>query len=381
MSVSARAPGPASPPAAEPAREAADPLLRLDGVSKAFDGVAAVSDVDLALGRGELFALLGASGSGKTTLLRIVAGLERPDRGRVLIGGRDMTDAPPYERPVNTVFQSYALFPHMRVHANIAFGLKQERVRRAEIQRRVAEMLELVQMSEYARRRPHQLSGGQRQRVALARSLVKLPKLLLLDEPLAALDRRLREQTRLELAAIQRRVGIAFVLVTHDQEEAMSLADRLAVMNEGRIVQIGTPREIYERPQTRFVAEFIGQTNLMEGRVASRAGALVTLRAADLGDDLKVYDKDAEPGETLWLAVRPERMAIGDGPDPLANRRTGVVRQVEYLGDSSIVHVETATKQRLRARIPHRGDPSSDPVPGAHVTVSWEPQAGVVLRA
>src|SRR5919109_1019240 len=244
-------------------------LLEIAGAPKHFGATAAVDDVSLTVERGELFALLGPSGCGKTTLLRMIAGLETPDRGRIVIDGIDVTGLPPYARPVNMMFQSYALFPHMDVAGNIAFGLRQERMDRRRIAARVEEMLALVQMKGYARRRPHELSGGERQRVALARALAKMPKLLLLDEPLAALDRKLRAETRLELIGIQERVGITFLVVTHDQEEALSMASRAAVMNCGRLVQIGGPAEIYERPSSRFVADFVGEVNLFEGMLTA----------------------------------------------------------------------------------------------------------------
>ena len=250
----------------------ADPgmaLLEIDGASKRFGATAAVDDVSLTVERGAFYALLGPSGCGKTTLLRMIAGFETPDSGRIVIDGIDVTGLPPYARPVNMMFQSYALFPHMDVAGNVAFGLRQERMDRRRIAARVAEMLALVQMSGYERRRPHELSGGQRQRVALARALAKMPKLLLLDEPLAALDRKLRAETRLELTGIQERVGITFLVVTHDQEEALSMASCVAVMDRGRVVQTGAPAEIYERPASRFVADFVGEVNLFEGELTA----------------------------------------------------------------------------------------------------------------
>src|SRR5215470_4697390 len=244
-------------------------LLKITGVTKRFGATAAVDNISLTVDRGALFALLGPSGSGKTTLLRIIAGFETPDSGRILIDGVDVTALPPYARPVNMMFQSYALFPHMDVVANIAFGLRQEGMDRRRIAGRVDEMLALVQMAGYERRRPHELSGGQRQRVALARALAKMPKLLLLDEPLAALDRKLRAETRLELIGIQERIGTAFLVVTHDQEEALSMASRVGVMNQGRLMQIGSPADVYERPCCRFVADFVGEVNLLEGEVTT----------------------------------------------------------------------------------------------------------------
>src|SRR3954464_852836 len=249
-------------------------LLEIISASKSFGAAAAVDNVSLAVESGEFFALLGPSGCGKTTLLRMIAGFEAPDSGRIVIDGTDMTAVPPYRRPVNMMFQSYALFPHLDVARNVAFGLKQEGMERRRREARVAEMLALVQMSDYARRRPHELSGGQKQRVALARALAKMPKLLLLDEPLAALDRKLREETRFELKGIQQRVDTTFLVVTHDQEEALGMASRVAVMNRGRLVQIGTPSAIYQRPGSRFVAGFVGAVNLFEGELVAGFEAL-----------------------------------------------------------------------------------------------------------
>src|SRR6266403_2238831 len=285
-------------------------LLEIAGVAKRFGTTAAVEDVSLNVERGEFFALLGPSGCGKTTLLRLLAGFETPDSGRILIDGIDVTAVPPYARPVNMMFQSYALFPHMDVAANIAFGLHQERMDRQRIAARVGEMLALVQMSDYGGRRPHELSGGQRQRVALARALAKMPKLLLLDEPLAALDRKLREETRLELTGIQQRVGTTFLVVTHDQEEALGLASRIAVMNQGRLVQIGPPTEIYERPASRFVAGFVGAVNLFEGTLVAGFNALgLAIPDAELPAPLP-QPLDLPAGSALALAVRPEKLCL-----------------------------------------------------------------------
>src|SRR5579859_5687888 len=245
----------------------AHPYVQVDGITKSFGDFKAVNDVSLKIYKGEIFCLLGASGCGKTTLLRMLGGFETPSAGKIFIDGEDMTGVPPYERPVNMMFQSYALFPHMNVEQNVAFGLKQDRLPKGEIQSRVATMLDLVKMGEYARRKPHQLSGGQRQRVALARSLVKRPKLLLLDEPLGALDKKLREHTQFELIGLQDKLGVTFIVVTHDQEEAMTLASRIGVMNHGEIVQAGTPSEIYEFPNSRFVADFVGSVNMFEGKL------------------------------------------------------------------------------------------------------------------
>ncbi|HAO74732.1 MAG TPA: polyamine ABC transporter ATP-binding protein, partial [Pseudomonas sp.] len=247
-------------------------LLKIDRVTKKFDETVAVDDVSLSIHQGEIFALLGGSGSGKSTLLRMLAGFERPTEGRIFLDGQDITDMPPYERPINMMFQSYALFPHMTVEQNIAFGLKQDGLPKAEIEERVKEMLGLVQMTQYAKRKPHQLSGGQRQRVALARSLAKRPKLLLLDEPMGALDKKLRSQMQLELVQIIERVGVTCVMVTHDQEEAMTMAERIAIMHQGWIAQVGSPMDIYETPASRLVCEFIGNVNLFEGELVEDMG-------------------------------------------------------------------------------------------------------------
>jgi putrescine transport system ATP-binding protein len=285
------------------------PLVKIDGVSKSFGAVQAVAGVDLEIARGELFALLGGSGCGKTTLLRMLAGFETPDTGRIVIDGQDMTSVPPHLRPVNMMFQSYALFPHLDVAGNIAYGLKREGVAKPEIAERVAEALALVKLDGLGSRRPAQLSGGQRQRVALARALVKRPKLLLLDEPLAALDRKLREGTRFELVRLQEQLGLTFVMVTHDQEEAMGLASRLAVMKDGRIVQTGTPHEVYERPTTRFVADFIGIANILQ------------------------------TGPRRWLALRPEKIVLAAERPAMAHVASGKVIDIAYEGDRSLYRV------------------------------------------
>src|SRR5476651_2504759 len=263
-------------------------LVKIDRVTKKFDETIAVDDVSLEIKKGEIFALLGGSGSGKSTLLRMLAGFERPTEGRIYLDGVDITDMPPYERPINMMFQSYALFPHMTVAQNIAFGLKQDKIPKAEVDARVAEMLKLVQMSQYAKRKPHQLSGGQRQRVALARSLAKRPKLLLLDEPMGALDKKLRDRIQLEVVDILERVGATCVMVTHDQEEAMTMAGRIAIMNRGKFVQIGEPEEIYEHPTSRFSAEFIGSVNIFEGVLQERQDDALIISSPGLMHPLKV---------------------------------------------------------------------------------------------
>src|SRR5579872_3387052 len=320
----------------------APPYVRIEAVSKKFGEFLAVDAVSLEIRRGEIFCLLGGSGSGKTTLLRMLAGFETPSGGRIYIDGEDMSVVPPYERPVNMMFQSYALFPHMNVEKNVAFGLEQERLGREEIRRRVAEILEIVQMSPYAGRKPHQLSGGQRQRVALARSLAKRPKLLLLDEPLAALDRKLRERTQFELLNIQERLGVTFIVVTHDQEEAMTLSTRMGVMENGRIAQVGTPAEIYEAPVNRFVADFIGSVNLLEGRVVARRGNELTIRCEPFGCTVRAAcDAECARDDTVWAAIRPEKIVLASEgrpgeAQPGDNRVRGQVREVAYMGDVSI---------------------------------------------
>src|SRR5438132_11821926 len=286
------------------------PVLEIIAASKRFGAVAAVDQVSLAVEAGEFFALLGPSGCGKTTLLRLIAGFETPDDGRIVIDGADMTLVPPYARPVNMMFQSYALFPHLDVAGNIAFGLRQERMDRRRRAARVEEMLALVQMTGFGRRRPHELSGGQKQRVALARALAKMPKLLLLDEPLAALDRKLREETRLELTGIQQRLGTTFLVVTHDQEEALGMASRIAVMDRGRLVQIGGPAEIYERPNSRFVADFVGAVNLFEGELVAGFNALC-LRIAGVEQPIPLPGPTClAAGGGLALALRPEKLRL-----------------------------------------------------------------------
>jgi putrescine transport system ATP-binding protein len=320
-------------------------FVRLERVSKRFGRFTAVDGVSLDIEEGELFALLGGSGCGKTTLLRMLAGFEAPSAGRIFIDGQDMTDRPPYSRPVNMMFQSYALFPHMTVAKNVAYGLTNERMGAAARADRVREMLELVQIAPLAERKPHQLSGGQRQRVALARALAKAPKLLLLDEPLAALDRKLREHTQFELAGVQHRTGVTFVVVTHDQEEAMTLASRIAVMDRGRIRQIGTPTEIYEYPASRFVADFIGSINMFEGRVRELRDGLACVEAPDLGGmAMARCPAGVGPGAAVTLAVRPEKIAIARArPADAATAVEGVVQDLGYFGKDSLYRVQLAS--------------------------------------
>jgi putrescine transport system ATP-binding protein len=354
-------------------------VIRLEGVSKWFGATNAVDSVSLEIGAGEFFALLGPSGCGKTTLLRLIGGFELPDDGQVLIDGADMTRVPPWHRPVNTVFQSYALFPHLSVAANIAFGLKQDGMDRDKIRVRVAEMLELVRLTDQAKRKPEQLSGGQRQRVALARSLAKRPRALLLDEPLAALDRKLRDEMQSELVNLQRQLGITFIFVTHDQDEAMTLSTRLAVMRGGRIEQIGTPREIYERPTSRYVADFLGRANVIPGKILGRDGVFLRVETAVTGLILRAHsDAVLPPGTPVWVAVRPENVTIDErGP---ANLPAGTVRDSAYSGDITRYDVELAGGIVLRALVPNRAGTSLPrPERGAQVRVSWPADAGVLL--
>jgi putrescine transport system ATP-binding protein len=333
----------------------AEPILRIDGVTRTFGKVYAVDDVSLDIYRGEFFSLLGGSGCGKSTLLRILGGFEVPDKGRVLIDGVDVTRMPPYERPVNMMFQSYALFPHMTVEQNIAFGLKQDRMPAAQIRERVAAMLELVKMAALGKRKPDQLSGGQRQRVALARALAKQPKILLLDEPLGALDKKLREHTQFELVNIQEKVGTTFIMVTHDQEEAMTMSNRVGVMDAGRIVQVSTPSALYEYPATRFVAEFIGAVNMLAGTVVAQDGERTTVRCHELGAD--VVARHAEPlpiGTDVSVAVRPEKIDVAEqAPGTVDNVVRGKVVEIGYLGDVSIYHVQTDSGVVLRVQETH----------------------------
>ncbi len=361
------------------------PLVRLEGIDKGFGGQRVVDRLDLEIGQGEFLSLLGPSGCGKTTLLRMIAGFETPDRGRVVIDGIDMTGVPPYRRPVNMMFQSYALFPHMTVRDNVAFGLKQDGVDRREIERRVREILDLVKMGDHADRKPAQLSGGQRQRVALARALVKRPKLLLLDEPLAALDRRLREHTRLELVNLQRELGITFVIVTHDQEEAMSLSSRVAVMNGGRIEQLGPPALIYERPASRWVAQFVGDVNLFAGRIAQCNGSGLTL---DTPDAALLAEAGAAPpatGSDAWLAVRPEKIELFPGterPDGFANVIAGALVDVGYLGNLSVYRVAVGSGATVVATLANRRPyPATGLDRGAPVWLAFSRDSGVVLTA
>ena len=327
-----------------------NPLISIRNVSKAFGDFTAVDNVDLDINSGELFVLLGGSGCGKTTLLRMLAGFETPTAGSISIDGVDMAGVEPYSRPVNMMFQSYALFPHMTVMANVGYGLKREGVGRRERRERVKEMLDMVELGEFAKRKPDQLSGGQRQRVALARCLIKRPKVLLLDEPLGALDKRLREQTQFELMQLQDKLGTTFVVVTHDQEEAMTLATRIAVMDQGKFVQIGTPAEIYETPQSRFVASFIGSANMLEGTVTDISNGIATVQDNDKALSCKVNSTaELSVGDKACIAIRPEKITVSSdlqsdattANEPGMNTFEGTVKELAYLGGTSVLRIET----------------------------------------
>jgi putrescine transport system ATP-binding protein len=364
-------------------REQGEAYVRIENVTKKFGDFAAVDSVSLEVYRGEIFCLLGGSGSGKTTLLRMLAGFETPSAGKIYIDGQDMSAIPPYERRVNMMFQSYALFPHMTVEKNVAFGLEQEKLGRQEIRSRVGEILEIVKMTSFMARRPHQLSGGQRQRVALARALVKRPKLLLLDEPLAALDRKLRENTQFELINIQKRLGVTFIVVTHDQEEAMTLSSRMGVMNHGRIAQVGTPAGIYESPATKFVADFIGSVNMFEGRVTDAGPGALRIDSEELGCVVAVVRSiNCARGATVWTAVRPEKINISRDPGQGSQENIvrGTVKEIAYMGDVSIYHVQIGSGKMVRVTLPNiMRDAGHRIMRDETVYLSWHESSPVVL--
>jgi len=354
------------------------PIVRVEAVTKDFGAVRALDAVSLDIGENEFFALLGPSACGKTTLLRCLAGFERPDSGRILLDGQDVAPVPPYRRPFNMMFQSYALFPHMSVAGNVAYGLKQEGVREPELGRRVADALEMVQLGGLGARRPHQLSGGQRQRVALARALVKRPRLLLLDEPLAALDRKLRGQMQLELKRLQEAVGISFVIVTHDQEEALVMADRAAIMDRGRVLQVGSPGELYERPSTRFVATFVGESNLLAGRIAvddGRPYLEVGGRAYPL-DPASVAGAGLAAGSRAALAIRPERVEIL--PRDTADGEAAEITEVVYLGSNRRYGAQLADGPSLIVRV-QAGQAGDDLRIGDRVGLRWRDEHAVLV--
>jgi putrescine transport system ATP-binding protein len=360
---------------------AARPLVRFDAVTKRFGDTLAVHALSLDIYAGEFFALLGPSGCGKSTLLRLLAGFETASEGRVLLDGAVIDAVPPHRRPVNMMFQNFALFPHLTVEGNVAFGLKQERRPRAEVAARVAEMLALVKLAPLAQRKPDQLSGGQRQRVALARSLAKRPRVLLLDEPLAALDKQLRGETQFELMELQARLGTAFVIVTHDQEEAMTVAHRMAVMDRGRIVQVGTPAEVYEQPNSCYVASFVGDVNLIEGRLAASgpSGSVIdSVMGAKLAASQRV---DATAGATVWLALRPEKLRVATAPPAASgNCLAGRVVEIAYLGNVSVYKVRLDNGFIMKAQLPNLTRMVERPIgTNDRVWLSWAPDAGVVL--
>jgi putrescine transport system ATP-binding protein len=359
----------------------ARPYVQVERITKSFGEFKAVDDVSLKIYKGEIFCLLGASGCGKTTLLRMLGGFETPTSGKIFIDGEDMTGVPPYERPVNMMFQSYALFPHMNVEQNVAFGLKQDRLPKAEIAQRVATMLDLVKLGDFSKRKPHQLSGGQRQRVALARSLVKRPKLLLLDEPLGALDKKLREHTQFELISLQDKLGVTFIVVTHDQEEAMTLASRIGVMNQGEIVQAGTPSEIYEFPGTRFVADFVGSVNMFEGKLIEDEPEYVRISSPELGGTIYVsHGISAPPGATVWAAVRPEKIFMSTSvPQGTDNVVQGAVQDIAYLGDLSIYLVRLPTGKVVRVTQPNTSRHAEAITWDQQVHLSWDATSPVVV--
>ena len=343
--------------------------IRLQQLAKSFDGVPAVTGIDLDIPAGQFYSLLGPSGCGKTTTLRMIAGFEKPDSGRIELDGRDVASDPPHKRPVNTVFQTYALFPFMTVWDNVAFGLKYQRVSRDEAKRRVGEALELVRMSDFSARRPAQLSGGQQQRVALARALVLRPRVLLLDEPLGALDAKLRKQLQLELRAVQREVGITFVYVTHDQEEALTMSDQIAVLAEGRVEQVGPPQDIYSAPATTFVAGFMGAANIFDAEVLEAGGGTAVCAALDTRLGAAV-DGSAVPGVAA-IVIRPERIVLQEPGEPINHDRNvigGVVSQVVYLGSTTQVHVDVGAPTPLIVEVAnHAGPHSVTHEPGARV--------------
>jgi putrescine transport system ATP-binding protein len=360
-------------------------FIRIRGISKHFGDFVAVDNVDLDIGKGELFSILGGSGCGKTTLLRILAGFETPSAGSIEIDGTDITRVPPYERPVNMMFQSYAIFPHMNVEKNVGYGLRKDGVDRAEIESRVDDAIKLVQLDEFRKRGPDQLSGGQRQRVALARALIKRPKVLLLDEPLAALDKKLREYTQFELMNIQDELGITFVVVTHDQEEAMTLSTRIAVMDKGRFLQVGAPKEIYEYPRSRFVADFIGTINTFEGTVTEASAESLTIACEDLPVPVPALNSnDLAVGQKVCIAVRPEKIFISlERPaDDESVSMPATVHDLGYLGNRSLYRIRLANDRVIQvSRQNERRSARRFVEWEDEIWVSWRPRSTVVIAS
>jgi putrescine transport system ATP-binding protein len=361
-------------------QNAAAPFLRIQNLTKDFDGVLAVNDVSVTINKGEIFALLGSSGCGKSTLLRMLAGFETPTSGKILLSDLELSRIAPYQRPINMMFQSYALFPHMSVWDNIAFGLRRDNMSAADVSARVESMLDLVQLKAYGKRKPHQLSGGQQQRVALARSLAKRPQLLLLDEPLAALDKKLRERTQLELVNIIEQVGVTCVMVTHDQEEAMTMASRIAVMSEGRILQVGRPSEIYETPNCRFVADFIGSVNLFKGKVVVDASDHVIVDTPECQHYVG-HGITGTEGMEVSVAIRPEKIRVTQAkPDKPHNWVQGVIKELAYLGSYTVYHIKLSSGKVIKATTANAERlPDWQPTWDDQVYASWDEYAMVVL--
>jgi len=363
----------------------AKPFISIENVTKKFADFTAVDDLSLNIYNREFFALLGASGCGKSTLLRMLAGFEEPTAGRILLDGQDMRGIPPYKRPVNMMFQSYALFPHMTVEGNIAFGLKQDGMDKAAIETRVAEMIKLVKLERFAKRKPHQLSGGQRQRVALARAVAKRPKVLLLDEPLGALDKKLREETQFELMDLQMQLGLTFVVVTHDQEEAMTMADRIAVMDKGKIMQVATPAEVYEAPNSKFVADFIGNVNMFEGTVSHVANGKIDIAVTPENMTIRSdASRSCSAGQPVGFAIRPEKIRISrkQPADPSINTAFGEMWDIAYFGDMTVFHVKLDSGRIVKAASLNAARTVEDPFGyDDKVWVNFDTDAGIVLTA
>ncbi|AZT85580.1 polyamine ABC transporter ATP-binding protein [Marinobacter sp. NP-4(2019)] len=365
-------------------QEGAEPFVKIENVTKKFGDFTAVDNVSLNIYKNELFCLLGGSGSGKSTLLRMLAGFETATSGRILIDGVDTSGIQPWNRPVNMMFQSYALFPHLTVTENVAFGLRREGISRSETKQRVAQMLDMVQMGHLGKRKPNQLSGGQRQRIALARALIKRPKLLLLDEPLGALDKKLREETQFELINLQYELGVTFVVVTHDQEEAMTLATRIGVMNQGQIIQTAEPHEVYEYPNSRFVAEFVGSVNLFEGKVVEKVPGSVRIDSRDAGTTLSNnHDINCAANQVVHVAVRPEKISIShEDPEQRDNCVRGKIEDVAYMGSLSLFRVKLDNGFEVRVTKPNLMRAAAERFTWDDlVYLSWDEDSSVVLTS